>query len=138
MKAKLNVIGCAAALVAVTTSGCATPPSSENAGPEPLNYREVARSYLRTSLIDPYSVRDLQIAPPRVGQVYVEGTFKHANGWAVCYRANAKNRMGAYAGLKEAVILIRDEKVVASTEQANHYDIRTNCAGAKYEPLALN
>lgn len=123
--------------VSVMCAGCATAPTVENAGAPPTNYKEVARDYLRTALFDPYSARDMQIAPPKTGQVYIEGTFQHANGWAVCYRTNAKNRMGAYTGLKEAVLLIRDGKVVTSNEDTGHYDIRTNCADAKYEPISL-
>jgi hypothetical protein len=122
---------------AIGLAACATPPTSENAGAPPANYREIARDYLRSNLLDPHSARDVQIAQPRIGQVYVEGTFRHENGWAVCYRANAKNRMGGYTGLKEAVMLIRDNRVVVSNETAMHYDIRTNCAEAKYEPISL-
>jgi hypothetical protein len=57
------------------------------------------------------------------------------SGWTVCFRANAKNRAGAYAGVSETVLLIRGERVVAALDDPSptHYDKRTNCGGAKYE-----
>jgi hypothetical protein len=124
-------------MAALGLAACASAPTPENAGPPPANYREITKDYLRSYLVDPYSARDVQVAPPRIGQVYREGTFQHATGWAVCYRANAKNRMGGYTGMKDAVLLIHENRVLASNEAANHYDIRTNCADAKYEPLLL-
>jgi hypothetical protein len=51
-------------------------------------------------------------------------------------RANAKNRMGAYTGIKDTVLLMRDGRVVASlSDTPDHYDIRTNSGDAKYEPF---
>ena len=138
MKSKFQKFAALAALLSgIYLAACATTPTPENAGPAPTNYRELVREFLRTRLLDAESARDVQIAPPRIGQVYVEGTFQHANGWAVCYRANAKNRMGAYTGLKDAVLLIHENRVVTANEDAGHYDIRTNCANAKYESMPL-
>ena len=86
-------------------ANCATAPTESNAGPYPAKYREITREHLRTSLFDPYSARDFHVASPKIGQVHVVGTLTHETGWAVCYRGNAKNRMGAYTGAKEAVLL---------------------------------
>ena len=46
--------------------------------------------------------------------------------------------MGAYTGVKEAVLLIRDGRVVASNRDSDHYEMRTNCRDAKYEPMSLS
>ena len=119
-------------------ANCATAPTESNAGPYPAKYREITREHLRTSLFDPYSARDFHVASPKIGQVHVVGTFTHESGWAVCYRGNAKNRMGAYTGAKEAVLLIRDDGAITSNSNSEHYDVRTNCKDAKYEPLSLN
>ena len=138
MKNVIDRRGAIAMLASATLlSACASAPTPENAGAIPTNYRELARQHLRSNLLDPYSARDVQIAPPKIGQVYVEGTLTHATGWVVCYRANAKNRMGAYTGVKDAVLLIRENRVVTSNETTDHYDIRTNCADVKYEPISL-
>lgn len=118
--------------------GCSTTPNESNAGPFPARYKEIAREHLRVTLFDPYSARDFQIAAPKIGQVYVQGTLTHETGWATCYRGNAKNRMGAYTGIKEGVLLIRDDRVITSNSDADHYDVRTACRGAQYEPLVLN
>ena len=125
-----------AGLLALTN--CATAPTESNAGPYPAKYREITREHLRTSLFDPYSARDFHVASPKIGQVHVVGTLTHETGWAVCYRGNAKNRMGAYTGAKEAVLLIRDDRAVTSNSSSEHYDVRTNCKDAQYEPLSLN
>ena len=125
-----------AALLAL--ANCATAPTESNAGPYPAKYRDITRDHLRTSLFDPYSARDFHVASPKIGQVHVVGTLTHETGWAVCYRGNAKNRMGAYTGAKEAVLLIRDDRAITSNSDSDHYDVRTNCKGATYEPLSFN
>ncbi len=119
-------------------TGCVSTPTEATVGPPPARYVDIARDHLRTSLFDPYSARDFQIATPKPGQVLLQGTFTHEAGWVVCYRGNAKNRMGAYTGVKEAVLLIRDGRVVASNQDSDHYEIRTNCRDAKYEPMSLS
>jgi hypothetical protein len=129
------------AVVAGTLSaaleGCATAPSEANVGPYPAAYREIARDYVRATFLDPYSIRDARIAQPKMGAIIIEGTLRHDPGWTVCVRANAKNRMGAYTGIKDTVLLMRDGRVVASlSDTPDHYDIRTNCADAKYERFA--
>jgi hypothetical protein len=119
-------------------TGCASAPTEANAGPPPARYQEIVREHLRTSLFDPYSARDFQIAAPKPGQIHLLGTLTYESGWVVCYRGNAKNKMGAYTGIKEAVVLIREGRVVASNQDSDHYDVRTNCRDVRYEPLSLS
>lgn len=126
------------AVLLLGLTNCATAPTESDAGPYPAKYREITRDHLRTGLFDPYSARDFHVAPPKIGQVHVVGTITHETGWAVCYRGNAKNRMGAYTGAKEAVLLIRDDRAITSNSDSDHYDVRINCKDAKYEPLPLN
>ena len=125
-----------AGLLALTN--CATAPTETNAGPYPAKYREITREHLRTSLFDPYSARDFHEAPPKIGQVLVAGTVTYETGWVVCYRGNAKNRMGAYTGATEAVLLIRGDRAITSNSKPEHYEIRTYCKDVTYEPLSLN
>ena len=120
--------------------GCLTiDVSPESAGPPPdlTKYRLVVRDYLRTSFIDPYSVRDAQIAKPKPGLVYIEGTIRHEPGWVVCVRANAKNRMGAYIGIRDTMVLLRGDRAVASfsSPDPGHYELRTVCGSEQYEPF---
>lgn len=104
--------------------------SNESASaPFPPAYRETARAYLRSTLFDPYSVRDAQIAAPKLKGSFV--LTDPSEGWTVCVRANAKNRMGAYTGLRETVLLFRGDKVASSTEGPAPY----YCGEAQYEPF---
>lgn len=104
--------------------------------PDPVKYRLVVRDYLRTTLIDPYSVRDAQIGKPSPGQIHIEGTLRHEAGWVVCVRANAKNRMGGYTGQRETIVVLRGNTAIASSSpQLGHFDLRTNCASPQYEPF---
>ena len=122
-------------LLALTN--CATAPTETNAGPYPAKYREITREHLRTSLFDPYSARDFQVAQPKIGQVHVVGTLTHETGWVVCYRGNAKNRMGAYTGATEAVLLIRGDRAITSNSESGH-DGRQEMPNAGYIHAAEN
>ena len=89
----------------------------------------MAKTYLRSTLFDPYSVRDSEIATPKLKGSFV--LTDPSEGWTVCVRANAKNRMGAYTGRRETVLLIRGDVVVSSTEGPAPY----YCGEAQYEPF---
>lgn len=101
-------------LGAVALAGCNTTgaPAPSEAGPPPANYRAAAADYVKMSFNDPYSIRDATISEP----LYRNGIFTGSNlvplrGWAVCIRANAKNRMGAYIGQSYTLLLFRGEQV---------------------------
>lgn len=93
--------------------GCATSQTAPPDSAPPANYRALAKEYLRTTLFDPYSVRDAQVASPQWGDsAYL---LDPGPGWIICVRMNAKNRLGAYTGLKEDALLVRNGKVTISS-----------------------
>jgi hypothetical protein len=82
-----------------------------------------------------------------VGTLVKKGTLTYETDWAVCVRANAKNRMGAYAGIRSTVFLLRDGRVVESADDTpvdltqrgvlsvTPIYIKEHCEGAKFEPF---
>ena len=90
-----------------------TPEQREASGPAPANFRELTLEHLRNSLLDPYTVRDAEIAHPTLKPSWVLGD---PPGWVVCWRANAKKRMGGYTGITESRVLIRNGRVVSSDD----------------------
>jgi hypothetical protein len=82
------------------------------AGPYPENYRQISLQHLKKTLIDPYSVRDAEIAPPVARYSWV--MTDPGPGWIVNWRGNGKNRMGGYTGITESRIFIRDGKALYS------------------------
>lgn len=112
-----------AVLVPITLSACVAT-SSEPVGPPPENYRTIAAQYLRSSLFDPYSVQDAAISRPR------QHNSLSGPKWNVCFRGNARNRLGGYTGLRETLLVIDSGRVIASADDAS-----VNCAGAQYEPF---
>jgi hypothetical protein len=82
----------------------------------PPNYRDLVVSELRSSLKDPYSVRDAQISQP-TGILGTQG---------ICVRFNAKNSFGAYTGLQT-------EAFVFSGGQARQ--VISSCGDASYSPF---
>lgn len=96
-------------------SACATKDSAEIqrlAGPYPENYRQMSLQHLKKTLIDPYSVRDAEIAQPVARYSWV--MTDPSPGWVVNWRGNAKNRMGGYTGITESRIFIRNGKALYS------------------------
>jgi hypothetical protein len=89
--------------------------STAEAGPFPARYRELAKEYLRRSLLDPYSVRDAEIAEPTVKASFY--LVDPAPGWTICVRYNAKNRLGAYTGITENALLVRGDRVSISMNE---------------------
>lgn len=126
MRASTTVL---AVFSALTLAACeVTPAEREASGPPPANFRELTLEHLRKSLFDPYSVRDAEIAHPTLKPSWVLGD---PPGWVVCWRGNAKNRMGGYTGISEARVLIRNGRVVSSDDgYAPYY-----CGNAVYEPF---
>jgi hypothetical protein len=119
----------AALVLSVLLASCeVTPDQMETSGPPPENFRELTLQHLRATLFDPYSVRDAEIAAPTLKPSWVLGD---PPGWVVCWRANAKNRMGGYVGVTESRVLIRNGRVVSSDEgDAPYY-----CGNAVYQPF---
>src|ERR1700761_5567679 len=93
MNRLLGVVGAAAFVL----SGCATAANqTAELPPPPANYRALIVAKLKTTLKDPYSVRDSQISQPTPMWA---GLLRGGTGTGVCVRLNAKNSYGAYTGL---------------------------------------
>lgn len=103
------------AICGLWLSGCASTPEAADAGPFPVKYREMAKDYLRKTLVDPYSVRDAEIAEPEVKSSFY--LVDPAPAWMICVRYNAKNRLGGYAGFTENVLLVRGDRVTISINE---------------------
>jgi len=111
-------------VAAVLLSACSQTVSEadiKKAGPRPDNYRQLAKQYLRETLIDPYSVRDAQISEPRVHQAFI-GPL-----WNVCFKGNAKNRLGAYTGMDYTVLVFQNGRITVSDDKAY-----LSCNGATF------
>lgn len=108
-------------------AGACSVNSPESAGPPPSDWKELASGAIRSSYFDPHSLRDAEIASP------VAGTFNFQSGWVVCFRANARNRLGAYTGLRQVGFMIRGGSVVATAEQVHR------CQGSDiaWRPFAM-
>jgi hypothetical protein len=119
-------------LLATAQSGCVTSQPQVNE-PAPANYREIIARHVRENFIDPYSIRDASIAPPKPGQLSRTDAIAVEQGWIVCFKANAKNRVGGYTGLKTTAYLIRGGSVITSHSGDDHYEVRTSCSGVAYE-----
>lgn len=103
-------------VVAITLTGCATPPTAPQLvgadyGDEPTQYQEIIKIYMAHQLKDPESVRyEFSAAPVKAWYGPVAKEF----GWAACAHINAKNSLGGYTGLRKSYFLIRNGVVVES------------------------
>jgi hypothetical protein len=120
-----------AACVLLTVASCATPfrdrPTDEqiaeaNAsdayGPSPNNYEAAINEWLRLSLKDPESVKNLKITPPMKGWCFEAGALlvneKKDWGWVCFVEYNAKNSYGGYVGLKSYRYFFKGEAIRAT------------------------
>jgi hypothetical protein len=134
----------AAVAACALAAGCAgTPQEAANAGnPYPADYKRLAAAYVRETFLDPYSIRDAEIAAPKLAMgpgLLGDGSF--ATPWVVCVRANAKNRMGAYTGRTATGIQVYRGKAVGAyggpaTLGTSTVDAgELACGGASYAPF---
>lgn len=119
-----------AALAAACVGGCAnsgSPTGGANAMAEdfPVYYREMIIAKAKESFVDPYSIRDASISTP------IPGNSVMGQVLTVCVRANAKNRMGGYTGLKATSFVFRGGQITAIDNE--YADI--SCASAIYSPF---
>jgi hypothetical protein len=128
-------LGCLSVILGAGLAGCAsTSQPGADTGPYPARYRELAKDYLRRALVDPYSVRDAEIAEPIVKASFY--LIDPSPAWTICVRYNARNRMGAYAGMTEDALLVRGDKVTISLNELTT-PTRTAgiCSDAKWAPF---
>ena len=88
---------------------CAVTMDPAAIGPHPTNYRAAVKRYIEKTFFDPYSLRSVRLSIPREGHIFFQ------QGWIVCLEANAKNRFGAYTGLRRTALLIRNDEVIGSS-----------------------
>lgn len=79
-------------------------------GPYPNDYEKIIKGYLNRRLIDPQSIKDLNISSPQKSWAPTKGGMKY--GYLCFVQYNSKNQLGGYAGLKRKVILINHRQVV--------------------------
>lgn len=120
-----------AILLSLFLAGCnataGTPPPNAEPAPSPEMIKQAVRAHVRSSFFDPYSVRDAQLSAATWQGALQLGS---GEGWTVCLRANAKNRMGGYTGLRDTAMTIRGGKVVSSLDDAQYF-----CRDATYSPF---
>jgi len=71
----------------------------------------IIKDYMKTSLKDPYSVRDFEILgqPKKCFWKKIYGSFyPNYYGWCATHQYNAKNSYGAYIGMKQHVAIIKN------------------------------
>lgn len=91
----------------------------------PTNYKDIIIQDIKTSYFDPYSIRSAEITAPFLQNHSILGHF-----WAVCVRANGKNRMGAYVGIKTEAYVFRHGKLLQKSTHPEDY-----CTNAQFQPF---
>lgn len=123
----MRVIILAAALsVFAVLAGCVPEPDAftpVSPGARPTDYKAIIAPYIKYDFFDPHSLRDVSISEPFEGKTTVtQGVFRipisEKHGWFVCVEMNAKNRSGAYTGLKRWAFFIRDGSIIDQIEEA--------------------
>ncbi len=78
----------------------------------PAEPEKATRAWMEKTLFDPYSVQSFALSESMKGSVWTGLINKgRVPAWHVCARFNAKNRYGAYTGLKTHVLHFRGETV---------------------------
>ena len=79
-------------------------------GPYPANYKEIIMKWLDDQLLDSGSARIEWNGDPKPADLGQNG--QHLYGYLVKFKVNARNRFGAYTGLQQHGVLIRNGEVV--------------------------
>jgi len=127
MKNTLILAICIFILTGCASVGQVASSGEEHIGPYPENWRTIVRNYIKSSYVDPYSVRDSEAAAP------FRNKALFFDSWDICIRNNAKNRMGGYTGLTTSVISVQKGEVVA----VDNSDFHCRGRNLKWESLPL-
>lgn len=108
----------AAAALLVAIAACDTTVTRQemetaNYGPQPLNYQEEIRSYLKLRLTDPKDALVEFRAGPKILYNRATPVRGEQYGWGVCVWVNDKDKRGAYQGFYPMTFILRHEKIVA-------------------------
>ncbi len=124
---RIILIAAGALLVAGCTVTNPTTPEVTAAaiGAAPTNYVDQIIADVKTSYFDPYSIRSAERTAPFPTEHVTAGHY-----WVVCVRANARNRMGGYVGIKTEAYGFRNGVFV---EKSGHPE--TYCQGRQFIPF---
>ena len=132
----MKTVSFAATVLLLTACAAAPSAVSSDPGHYPENYRALVKEWMRNTLFDPYSVRDLEITAPTKGTLWRGLVFGGAlPAWIVCATFNAKNRFGGYVGRSTSVLFIRDNAVI-TTEDSGSNTMSSYRCGAVSAPSA--
>jgi len=93
-------------------ASCVTEPPKPHVQQIPANYKAQVAALMRSTLKDPYSVRDAMISQPiTVSGLLVGGTRNGA-----CVRLNSRNSFGAYTGLETFTVAFVNGSTVGPYE----------------------
>ena len=100
-------------LLPAAIGACAA--NSSDPGPYPSDYEDIVKSFLHSSLKDPYSIRDLSITPP-VQKTAFMGLLGGGSvaAYSTCVTYNAKNGFGAYTGISSNTYYIRNGAILVN------------------------
>jgi hypothetical protein len=110
-------------------AGCAAQPRLEDGSVVanlPPNYRDLIAQQVKKDYFDPYSIRDASISNP-VDTTSIFGAVTN-----VCVKANAKNRMGGYIGVRATGYVFQSGKILNVLPDEM---IATQCESRSYVPF---
>jgi hypothetical protein len=79
-------------------------------GAYPANYKEIVMNWLNEQLVDAGSARIEWNGDPKPSDLGKNG--QHLYGYLVQFKVNARNRFGAYTGMQQHGVLIKDGAVI--------------------------
>jgi len=79
-------------------------------GAYPANYKEIVMNWLNEQLVDAGSARIEWNGDPKPSDLGKNG--QHLYGYLVQFKVNARNRFGAYTGMQQHGVLIKDGEVI--------------------------
>jgi hypothetical protein len=97
------------------------------------DYRTISATYLRRTLINPYAVVEAEIGRPMPGSLAIDGAAMR--GWVICYRANIRDDIGAYTGVRTNALLLVGRQIAGMTTDPDPASDEANCGEALYEPF---
>ena len=105
------------------------PAGYDNPGPVPENVLPKVFAKLRTTLKDPYSIRDFKLCAPKLVKAYYGVNWVRAR-WIVTVNLNAKNSYGGYIGPTQFDVEFQNGEAV-NAKQFNGIDLLTPDQNAK-------
>lgn len=98
-----------------------------SASPYPVEWEDIARSYIKNHYLDPRSVVDSHVSSP----VLAGDSYGGNRDWIICIMNNGKNAYGAYTGLKITGIYVDGNRVTQAKENEKE------CKGRDFIKLQL-